>query len=88
MIVQRGSYEGQHRDLDLGKSDGNIPLERCRRSLCSRTALKIDLIEIVCMGVDWIQLAKDSFHWCAVFNFRIDISAWLKGRVFLGHLSD
>jgi hypothetical protein len=40
------------------------------------------------MGVDWIQLAKDSFHWCAVFNFRIDISAWLKGRVFLGHLSD
>jgi hypothetical protein len=47
----------------VGKPEGKKPL---RRSICRRENIKVDLTEIGCGGMDWIDLAQDREHWQAV----------------------
>ena len=67
-----GERRGIYRVL-VGKLEGKGPLERPRRKwVCN---IKVDLQELGCGGVDWIELAQDMYRWSAVvsalMNFRL-----------------
>ena len=67
---------GEGRDVYtvlLGKPGGKRPLERRRRRW--KDNIKMDLQEVGCVGMDWIELAQDRDRWMAVvnevINFRV-----------------
>jgi hypothetical protein len=51
-----GKRLGVYRVLE-GKPEGKRPLERHRRRW--EDNIKMDLQEVVCEGLDWIELAQD-----------------------------
>jgi hypothetical protein len=50
----------------VGKPEGKRPLRRPRRRLVDN--IKMDLLEIGWVGVDWIGLAQDRDKWRALVN--------------------
>jgi hypothetical protein len=50
----------------VGKPEGKRPLGRPRRRW--EDGIRMDLEEIGCEGVEWIQLAQDRDRWRAVVN--------------------
>jgi len=71
-----GERRGVYRVL-VGKSQGKRPpgRPRCRWE----DNIKMDLQEVGCGGVDWIELAQDSDRWRtlvnAVMNLRVPYNA-------------
>jgi hypothetical protein len=70
------SMNGEKRNayrILVGKPGGKGPLGRPRRRWVDN--IKIDLREIGCNRMDWIDLAQDRDHWRAlvntVMNFRV-----------------
>ena len=67
-----GERRGVHRAL-VGKSEGKRPLRRPRRRW--EDNINMDLQEVECWGVDWIELAQDRDRWralvTAVMNIRV-----------------
>jgi len=65
---RRGVYR-----VSVGKTDGKRPLGRPRRRW--EDNIKIDLQEVGCGGMDWIELARDRDRWRAhvnaVMNLRV-----------------
>ena len=61
-----------YRDL-VGKLEGKRPLGRHRRRW--EDNIKLDLQEVGCGGMDWIELAQERDRWRtfvnAVMNFRV-----------------
>jgi hypothetical protein len=60
---------GEGRDVCrilVGKSEGRRPLGRFRRGWGDNN--KMDLQEIECVGMDWIELAQDRDRWRALVN--------------------
>ena len=57
----------------VGKREGKRPLGKPRRSW--EDNIKIDLQEVGCGGMDWIELAQDRDRWLAlvyaVMNLRV-----------------
>jgi hypothetical protein len=50
----------------VGKREGNIPLGRPRRRW--EDNIKMDLQEVECAGMGWIELARDRDRWRALVN--------------------
>jgi hypothetical protein len=67
-----GERRGVYRVL-VGKPEGKRPLWRHRRRW--EDNIKMDLQEVGCGGVDWIELPQDRDRWrplvSAVMNFRV-----------------
>jgi len=67
-----GERRGVYRVL-VGKPEGKRPLGRPRRR--SEGNIVIDLEEVGCEGMDWIDLAQDRDKWralvSAIMNFRV-----------------
>ena len=67
-----GEGRGVYRVL-VGKPEGKRPLGRPRRRW--EDNIKMDLQEVECGGVDWIELAQERDRWRAlvnaVMNFRV-----------------
>jgi len=67
-----GKRRGVYRVL-VGKPEGKRPLRRPRRRW--EDNIKMDLQEVGCGGMDWIELARDRGKWralvTAIMNFRV-----------------
>ena len=55
----------------VGNSEGKRPLERPRRRWEDNT--KMDLQEVVCGGINWIELAQDRDRWRELVNAVMNI---------------
>ena len=55
----------------MGKPDGKRPLGRRRRRW--EDNIKMDLQEVECGGMDWIELAQDRDRWWALENSVVKI---------------
>jgi len=60
-----GERRSVHRVL-VGKHEGKRPLWRPRRRW--EDNIKMDLQEVGCGGMDWIELAQDRNRWRALAN--------------------
>jgi hypothetical protein len=60
-----GEERGVYRVL-VGKPEGKRPLGRSRRRWGEN--IKMDLQEVGCGGMDWIELAQDRDRWRALVN--------------------
>jgi len=65
MCVWGGGRRGEYKVL-VGKREGKIPLGRPRRRW--EDNIKIDLQEVGCGGMYWIELAQDRGRWRALAN--------------------
>jgi hypothetical protein len=66
MRDRRGTYR-----VLMGKPVGKRPLGRLRRRWDDN--IKMDLQEVDCGGVDWIELAQDRNRWRALVNAVMNI---------------
>ena len=71
-VARIGERRGVYRVL-VGKPEGRRPLGRPRRRW--EDNIKMDLQEVGCGGMDWIELAQDRDRWralvSAVMNLRV-----------------
>ena len=71
-VARMGERRGVYRGL-VGKPEGKRPLGSPRRRW--EDNIKMDLQEVGCWGMDWIELAKDRDRWralvTAVMNLRV-----------------
>jgi hypothetical protein len=66
MELRRGAYR-----VLVGKHEGKRPLGRPRRRW--EDNIKLDLYEVVCGGMDWIELAQDRDRWRVLVNAVMNI---------------
>ena len=64
-VARMGEGRGVYRIL-VGKPGGKRPLERPRRRW--QDNIKMDLQQVGCGGMDWIELAQDRDRWRALVN--------------------
>ena len=64
-VARMGEGRGVHKVL-VGKPEGKRPLGRPRRRW--ENNIKMDLQEVGCVGMDWIDLAQDRDRWRALVS--------------------
>jgi hypothetical protein len=67
-----GERRGVYRIL-VRKPQGKRPLGRPRRKW--EDNIKMDLLEVGCGGMDWIELAQDRDRWRALVNAVMNLGA-------------
>jgi len=65
LVARMGKRRSVHRTL-VGKPEGKISLGRYRHRW--EDNIKIDLKEVGCGGMNWIDLAQDRDRWRALVN--------------------
>jgi hypothetical protein len=65
-----GEYRGVYRVL-VGKPEGKRPLGRLRRRWDDN--IRMDLQEVGCGCMDWIELAQDRDRWLALVNAVLNL---------------
>jgi hypothetical protein len=65
-----GEDRGVHRVL-VGKPEGKRPMGRPRQRW--KDNIKMDLKEVGCGGMDWIELAQDRDRWRALVNVVMNL---------------
>jgi len=73
--VRMGERRDVYRVLE-GKPEGKRPLGRPRRRW--EDNIKMDLKEVECGGMDWIELAEDKDRWHALVNTVINV--WVPSK--------
>ena len=68
-VARKGARRGVYRVL-MGKLEGKRPLGRPRHRW--EDSIKMDLQEVGCGGMDWIELAQDRDRWRALLNAMIN----------------
>jgi hypothetical protein len=71
---------GVHR-VSVGKPEGRGPLGRRRRRW--ENNIKMDLQEVGCGGVDWIDLVQDRDRWRALVVVEMNLRVPYNARNFL-----
>ena len=79
-VARMGASRGVYRVL-VGKPEGNRPLGRHRRRWGDN--INMDLEEVGCGGVDWIELAQDRDRWWALVNAVMNLRVPLNAGNFL-----
>ena len=79
MYERRGVYR-----ILVGKLEGKRPLGRPRRRW--EDNIKMDLQEVGCECMDWINLAQDRDRWRALVNAVMNLRVSIKCREFLDWL--
>ena len=69
-VVSMGERKVVYRVL-VGRPEGERPLGRSRRRW--EDNIKIDLHEVECGGMDWIELPQDNDKWQALVNTVMNI---------------
>ena len=64
-VARMGETTGVHRAL-VGKPEGKIPLGRPK--LRWKDNIQMDLQEVGCGRIDWIELTQDVDRWWALVN--------------------
>jgi len=64
-VARMGERRGVYRVL-VGKPDGKTPLGSPRRRW--EDNIKMDIQDVGCRGMDWIELAQDRDRWRALVN--------------------
>jgi len=67
--------------VKVGKPEGKEPIERPRRRW--EDNIKMDLQEVGCGGMDWIDLAQDRDSWRALVNVVMKLRVLYKAGNFL-----
>ena len=73
--MRMGERRDVYRVLE-GKPEGKRPLGRPRRRW--EDNIKMDLKEVECGGMDWIELAEDKDRWHALVNTVINV--WVPSK--------
>jgi len=79
MGERRGIYR-----VVVGKPEGKRSLERPRRRW--EDNIKMDLQEVGCGGMDWIELAQNRDRWRALVNAVMNLRGSIKCGEFLDSL--
>ena len=69
-MARMGEGKGVYRVL-VGKPEGKRPLKRPRRRWADN--IKMDLQEVGCVGMDWLELAQDRDKWRALVNAVLNL---------------
>jgi hypothetical protein len=69
-VARMGEERGVCRVL-VGKPEGKRPLGRPRRRWADH--VRMDLQEVGCGGMDWIELSQDRDRWRAVVNALMNL---------------
>ena len=75
-----GERKGVYRIL-VGKPEGKRPMGRTRRRW--KDNIKMDLQEVGCGGMDWIELAQDRGQVAGTCEYGNESSGSIKSREFL-----